>query len=143
MTRILRHILIVDRDPEARLAMSIALRHAGYKVSSARDENEALLQINSPRGKKTTFDLVILDMDLSGHENRKLADALNHDSVSTPSLVISNFSDKAFFIDMISHGHMEFIDNLCHKGQAEMRIWEVVEPDGYRRAAALPGIKLI
>lgn len=133
MTKIMKHILIVDRDPDARLAMLIALRHAGYKVSSAKDETEALSQLNLSRRKKAAFDLVILDMDISDHDNRKLAEALKHDSSNTPSLVVSNFSDKAFFIDMVSHGHREFVDNLCQKGEVAMRIWDAGERHDNKR----------
>ena len=120
-----RQILIIDRDPYARLAMSIALRHAGYKVSSVFDEEEALSLIESSNGERLGFNLVIIDTEMHGAFNRRLADALKHNVPSIPSLMVSNFSDKAFLIDLVSHGHNEFIENICGKGKAAMRIWDI------------------
>jgi DNA-binding NarL/FixJ family response regulator len=118
----LRHILLVDRDPNARLAMSIALRHAGYRVSSALDEEEALSLVTVPDGERPAFNLLIIDTELKGAPGRRLTDALNHFSPAIPSLMVSNFSDKAFFIDLLSHGHKGFIENVCCKDEALMRI---------------------
>ena len=120
-----RQILIIDHDPNARLAMSIALRHAGYKVSSVFDEEGALSLIDSSNGERPVFNLVIIDTEMPGACGRRLADALKHHVPSIPSLMVSNFSDKAFLIDLVSHGHDEFIENICRKGEAAMRIWDV------------------
>ena len=120
-----RQILIIDRDPDARLAMSMALRHAGYKVSSVFDEEEALALLDSSNGESPCFDLVIIDTGTPGAFGRRLADALKHNVPAIPSLMVSNFSDKAFFIDLVSHGHREFIEKVCGKNEATMRIWDV------------------
>ena len=120
-----RQILIIDRDPNSRLAMSIALRHAGYKVSSVFDEEEALSLIDLSNGERPGFNLVIIDTEMPGAFGRRLADALKYNVPKIPSLMVSNFSDKAFFIDLVSHGHNEFIENICGKGEAAMRIWDI------------------
>ena len=120
-----RHILILDRDQNARQAMSIALRRAGYRVSSAFDFKEALRLLDSAEGERSRWDLVVLDTEMSEGPGRKLAELLNGHVPAIPSIMVSNFSDKAFFIDMISHGHNEFIENACDKGEPTMRIWDV------------------
>jgi DNA-binding NtrC family response regulator len=117
-----RHILIVDRDPNARLAMSIALRHAGYRVSYALDEEEALSLVTAPNGERPAFNLLIIDTELKGAPDRRLTDALKHFSPAIPSLMVSSFSDKAFFIDLLSHGYTGFIENVCCKDEALMCI---------------------
>jgi DNA-binding response OmpR family regulator len=112
--------------------MSIALRHAGYKVSSVFDEEEALSLIDSSNGERPGFNLVIIDTEMPGAFGRRLADALKHSVPKIPSLMVSNFSDKAFFIDLVSHGHNEFIENICGKGEAAMRIWDISKYTGKR-----------
>ena len=105
--------------------MSLALRHAGYKVSSVFDEEEALSLLDSSTGEHTGFDLVIIDTEMPGAFGRRLAYALKHNVPTIPTLMVSNFSDKAFFIDLVSHGHREFIENVCGNNEATMRIWDV------------------
>ena len=78
-----------------------------------------------PHGEHTGFDLVIIDTEMPGAFGRRLAYALKHNVPTIPSLMVSNFSDKAFFIDLVSHGHREFIENVCGNNEATMRIWDV------------------
>jgi DNA-binding NtrC family response regulator len=120
-----RHILIVDRDPNARLAMSIALKRAGYRVSSALTEEEALSLVTFPSGERPAFSLLIIDTERKGAPGRRLTDALNHFSPPIPSLTVSNFSDKAFFIDLLSHGQNGFIEKVCCRDEAQRRIWNI------------------
>ena len=113
-----RHILIIDSAQNARLAMSIALRNASYKVSSVFDEEDVLSLLVSSNGERPSFDLVIVDMGTPGAVRRRLAHALRHNVPTIPLLMVSNFSDKAFIIDLVSHGHCEFIENFCEKNEA-------------------------
>ena len=113
-----RHILIIESVPNARLTMSIALRNASYKVSSVFNEEGALSLLVSSNGERPSFDLVIVDTETLGAFGRRLAHALRQIVPTVPLLMVSNFSDKAFIIDLVSHGHREFIENFCGKNEA-------------------------
>jgi len=130
---VFKHILIIDSDPNARQAMSTTLRHTGYRVSSVLDEDEALALLGVFYGEKAGLDLVIIDTGTPCAFGRRLADALKRNNPAIPSLMVSNFTDKAFIIDLVSHGNHKFIENICRKKQANMRIWDVNDKNTGRR----------
>jgi DNA-binding NarL/FixJ family response regulator len=107
------------------MAMAIALRHVGYRVSSALDEEEAVSLITAANGDRPAFSLLIIDTEMKGAPGRRLTDALMHFSPPIPSLMVSNFSDKAFFIDLLSHGQNGFIEKVCCRDEAQRRIWNI------------------
>jgi CheY-like chemotaxis protein len=66
-SRDLRHILIVDDDPQIRTLLSVTLRNAVYKVTIASDAFEAMTLCQS-----MTFDAVITDVEMPGMNGHEL-----------------------------------------------------------------------
>ena len=52
-----RDILVVDDDPDARTLMELALQEAGYRTRTARDGQEALLELERRRPDAIVLDL--------------------------------------------------------------------------------------
>jgi two-component system alkaline phosphatase synthesis response regulator PhoP len=67
-------ILIVDDDPEIVTLLSTRLSKRGYKVSTAVDGNSALEAV-----KKSTPDLMLLDVMMPGKSGWEVARALKQD----------------------------------------------------------------
>lgn len=107
-----KNILVVDSDTNTRIAMSTALRHTGYRVSAALNQEEAVTLL-SRKGRERSFDLLIVDTGCSGAQAKRLLDAVKQKSGPIPVIQVSNFSDKAFFIDLLNNGHKDFIERTC------------------------------
>src|SRR5512138_410704 len=79
-------ILVVDDDPDIGIMIKMMLEYKGYRVSVATraDEAEEMLQ-------EETFDLLIMDMLLSGANGIDLCSALkkNPGTAQLPVMMIS------------------------------------------------------
>ena len=69
-------ILVVDDDRAIRHAMATLLEEAGHLVVQAADGPAALAEL----GRRTPFDVMLLDVGLPGHERPRRADAGRHTS---------------------------------------------------------------
>jgi CheY-like chemotaxis protein len=81
-----KKILIVDDDPDVRLAMHVRLRSAGYQTLFATD---ALTSVTEAR--KHLPDLIILDLGLPGGDGYVVIDRLKRHPVTAviPIVVVS------------------------------------------------------
>lgn len=114
-----KNILVVDSDTNTRAAMSTALRHTGYRVRAALSQEEALCLL-SRKGKEPSFDLLIVDTESSSAQDRRLLDAVKQKSGVIPVIHVSNFSDKAFVIDLLNNGYKDFIEKTCMQRDAKL-----------------------
>jgi two-component system nitrogen regulation response regulator GlnG len=115
-----KNILVVDGDTSTRMAMSVALRQTGYRVSAALNSEEALSILFPSKGRERSFDLLIVDTEITGAQGKRLIDAVKQKGGRMPVIHVSNFSDKAFFIDLLNNGHKEFIEKTCAKRDAKI-----------------------
>src|SRR3954470_16435551 len=58
-----KHVLTVDDELNIRRLVEINLRHAGYRVSSARDGVDALAKIREDRPDLVLLDVIMPHMD--------------------------------------------------------------------------------
>ena len=111
-------ILIVDDDPDIRMAIGSVLRSRGYGVVEASDGEEALARL---RGEKP--DLMLLDLMLPKKDGfavvKELSDS-QEDCSDIPILVVSSIREEA------SHRRYEL--EVGHKLNVDEYIEKPIEP---------------
>jgi DNA-binding response OmpR family regulator len=79
-----RTVLLVEDEPDVRLATRLLLERAGYAVIEARGGEEALAQVG-----KTKVDAVFLDLQLPGIDGWSVLEELRApDGSSLPPVII-------------------------------------------------------
>jgi CheY-like chemotaxis protein len=90
-----KKILVVDDDPEVRLALELRLRTNGYTVFLAEDGEESMLQtrLHMP-------DLILLDLGLPAKDGFSVLESLKADTstASIPVIVVTG-RDRAYNFD--------------------------------------------
>jgi DNA-binding response OmpR family regulator len=90
-------LLVVEDDPELRLAMAELLARPGHGVDAVGDGREALLALQT-----TDYDLAVVDLGLPGLEGLALIRALRRQRVGLPILVVTardRIEDKVAGLD--------------------------------------------
>ncbi|MCF7972143.1 MAG: response regulator [Methylococcaceae bacterium] len=84
----LKHILIVDDDPDLRSLMVDYLRNNGYEISAASDGNEMRVVL-----AEQTIDLLILDLMLPGEDGLSLLRWIREQN-GPPIIIVSARGDE-------------------------------------------------
>jgi DNA-binding response OmpR family regulator len=105
-----KHVLIVDDEHNFCFSASLALKKAGFTVSTAYSGEEAIDLILDTRRKENCFDLMILDIQLPGISGLELIDRLKLDSVLVPILAISGVADNSVINELISRNCPDFLE---------------------------------
>lgn len=102
-----QHILVVDDEAQIRELLCIYLKKQGFEVSSAATsvETAALL-------KKSSFDLVVLDIGLADEDGLRLLAEIkkNH-----PGLKVVMLTGMGFVEDLLQEAHQKGADGYVSK----------------------------
>lgn len=120
-----KHTLIVDDDDTMRMAMAVALRRSGYRVSSARDREEALDVILNGDRSPERVDFVLVDLQMPGASGMKLVEELKRKASPISVFAVSGFTDKAFLIKLLSSGCTDFIEKTVEVHEHMHRVGDV------------------
>lgn len=112
-------ILIVDDDPDMRLAIASVLRSRQYDVIEACDGYEALRRLQEDRPQLMLLDLLMPGMD-GFAVIKALRDSQNKEYPDVPILVISSIREEA------SHRRYEL--ELGHELSVDDYIEKPIEP---------------
>ncbi|MBE0430289.1 MAG: response regulator [Dehalococcoidia bacterium] len=112
-------ILIVDDDPDMRLAIASVLRSRQYDVIEACDGYEALRRLQEERPQLMLLDLLMPGMD-GFAVVKALRDSQNREYPDVPILVISSIREEA------SHRRYEL--ELGHELSVDDYIEKPIEP---------------
>lgn len=84
-----QHILVVEDDAKNRKIMTDLLGHAGYRVETAGDGNDALAMIRSE-----TPDLIFMDVQLPGIDGYAVTRSLRADPAfrKVPIIALTSFA---------------------------------------------------
>ena len=105
-----KHILIAEDEREVRLSLSIILKQAGYRVTTAEDGLEALRQIVELSKSDHPADLLVTDIMMPGMSGIELLDELDKQDVVLSVLVITGYGDKEMVVKLLRRGCSDFID---------------------------------
>ncbi len=99
-----RRILVVDDDPDMRLALDLTLRKAGYACTLARDGQEALDLL-----RRNRFDLVVTDLRMPRVDGIELLERMSAAAPRTPALVITAHGTVDTAVESMKRGAVDFL----------------------------------
>lgn len=102
----MKHILIVEDNPELREALEIAFRSAGFAIIKAAD-GEAGLRA----ARKASPDLILLDIVMPKMDGLTLMKELQRDpkTARIPIIFLTNLSDTDTVAEVQRHGGHDFL----------------------------------
>lgn len=107
-----KHIVVVDDDPNTRVALSMALTRCGYEVTLASDGEEALEMIHDASGNNHHIDLAIVDIHLPKMSGSHLITELKKEPKHVPVFLVAGYTDKEFLIDILDKGIAKPFEHL-------------------------------
>ncbi len=110
MNAVNKHIMIVEDEEQTRFTLSIILKKAGYKVTTAADGLTAFTKINNAKNSPAPIDFLLTDIQLPYMTGLELINKLNNANMSLPTLVITGYGDKKIVIELMRTGCREYID---------------------------------
>ena len=115
------HILIVEDDIEMRTMITEFLRHKGFKVSTASNEEEMYRVI-----KASSVDLILLDIMLGGENGIEICEKLRTQN-SIPIILVSALSADSQKMDGYEVGADDYITKPFNPKLLEARLRAVLK----------------
>ncbi len=115
------HILIVEDDIEMRTMITEFLRHKGFKVSTASNEEEMYRVIKASR-----VDLILLDIMLGGENGIEICEKLRTQN-SIPIILVSALSADSQKMDGYEVGADDYITKPFNPKLLEARLRAVLK----------------
>ncbi|MBK7641482.1 MAG: sigma-54-dependent Fis family transcriptional regulator [Planctomycetes bacterium] len=103
-------VLVVDDDPDIRLALEMLLGYEGYAVWTAKDGAEALARVESEAGKGRRPGVVLTDLKMPRMDGLELLDRLRERSDPPPVVLISGHGDIQTAVEAIQRGALNFLE---------------------------------
>ena len=94
------HIIIAENEEHTRLAISLILEDAGYKVTTAGNGREALYLIQDCLKRKERIDLLVTDLQMPILNGVELIDKILERAIPIPIVIITGYKDTE--IDIIA-----------------------------------------
>lgn len=130
-------ILVVDDDYHVRHALSQALKHEGYDVTSARDGAEALVKFSNQN-----FGMVITDLRMPKTGGLELLEAVKKRSPDTAVVMVTAYGEIEEAVEAMRRGASEFLVKPFPIGKLEEVVRKILwkNPKG---SVALPHVATI
>ena len=126
-------ILIVDDEPDMRLAVRNVLKLRGYEIAEAGDGPAALAMARESRP-----DLVLLDMRLPGMDGIEVLDGLKKIDDTVPVVMITGYGHIQSAVDVMKLGASEYLQKPFENAQLVETVKRFVQSAPPRRAAPRP-----
>ncbi|MCX8031418.1 MAG: sigma-54 dependent transcriptional regulator [Thermodesulfovibrionales bacterium] len=104
MSKDCQHILIVDDDPQMRLALMEAIKRLGYSAALSNNGKDALEKL-----RKFDFSLIITDMKMPDLSGLDLLKEIRKASLKIPVLVITAFPTVENAVDSMKEGAIDYL----------------------------------
>jgi DNA-binding NtrC family response regulator len=88
-----KRVLVADDEKHTRVALSIILRKAGFRVTAVEDGLQALKTLLFAIRQSTPFDLLIIDIQMPGLTGIEFVDEISKLGVRFPILLITGYRD--------------------------------------------------
>jgi CheY-like chemotaxis protein len=126
-------ILIIDDEPDMRLAVRNVLKLRGYEIAEAGDGPAALALARESRP-----DLVLLDMRLPGMDGIEVLAGLKKIDDSVPVVMITGYGHIQSAVDVMKLGASEYLQKPFENAQLVETVKRFVQSAPPRRAAPPP-----
>jgi type II secretory ATPase GspE/PulE/Tfp pilus assembly ATPase PilB-like protein/DNA-binding response OmpR family regulator len=115
-------ILLVEDDRESRALIESHLAEQDYRVTVADDGVDALMQLG-----RTTFDLVLSDINAAEFDGFKLLQAMQKKGIQTPVVFLSADADEEAEIKGLEMGVAEYIKKPVNRELFLLKIKKVLK----------------
>src|SRR5437867_9542956 len=123
-------ILIVDDEPQGRMALEVLLHSSGYRLVFAANGAEALAQAAS-----LAPDLILLDVMMPGMDGFEVCRRLRADSTlaEVPVIMLTALDDRDSRLRGIEAGADDFITKPFDRVELRARVRTITRLNRYRR----------
>ncbi|MEY2745706.1 MAG: hypothetical protein RL112_748, partial [Planctomycetota bacterium] len=101
-------ILVVDDDPDIRLALEMSLNYHGYEVLVAKDGEEALARLKKEQESGAPVAMVLTDLKMPRLDGMGLVERLSGSGL--PVVVVSGHGDVATAVEAVRKGAVNFLE---------------------------------
>lgn len=115
------HLLVVDDDPSALTLIGRMIESFGYLVSTATSGSKAIEAMRT-----TPFDVVITDLVMPDMDGLDLVRHIRASHPTTCAAIITGFTDRTTFSEVIETGAEDFIGKPVHRGELQARIERIL-----------------
>jgi two-component system phosphate regulon response regulator OmpR len=115
------HLLVVDDDRRLRDLLSRFLQREGYRVTTAKDANDARAKLDG-----LTFDLLILDVMMPGESGFDLAKSLRKTS-QVPILMLTARAETENRINGLEIGADDYVSKPFEVRELSLRIANILK----------------
>ncbi len=115
-------VLVVDDDPDIRLALEMLLGYEGYSVWTAKDGEEALARIESEAAKGRRPGVVMTDLKMPRMDGLELLERLRARSDPPPVVLISGHGDIQTAVEAIRRGALNFLEKPLSEERVRVTI---------------------
>jgi len=115
-------ILLVEDDRESRALIESHLAEQNYRVTVVDDGVDALMQLG-----RTTFDLVLSDINAAEFDGFRLLQAMQKKGIETPVVFLSADADEEAEIKGLEMGVAEYIKKPIKKELFLLKIKKVLK----------------
>ena len=112
-------ILIVDDDPDVRMALAVTLEEAGHEIEEASDGIDVL-----DMARKTSPDAILLDINMPGMDGFQALEQIksHRDTADIPVIMISARARPRDREDALFMGAVDYVTKPWSEGEVELRV---------------------
>ena len=112
-------ILVVDDDPDVRMALAITLEEAGHDIAEASDGLEVLDLV-----REISPDAILLDINMPGMDGFQVLEQLkvDGDTAEIPVIMISARARPRDREDALFMGAVDYVTKPWSDGEVELRV---------------------
>src|SRR5512139_892073 len=105
-----RHILLAEDEGGFRYSASVALKAAGYRVTTARDGPEALERAAEARASGNPVQILVTDQQMPGMTGTELVRALHDRGFEFPVVVVTGWAGSSHDPSLHGAGIREVVE---------------------------------
>ncbi len=118
----MKPILVVDDDPQMRMALNDAIKRTGYEAVLAENGQDAMTKLNS-----NPFAMVITDMKMPRMDGLSLLKEIRRKAGNIPVLVITGYGTIENAVDAMKEGAAEYLMKPFSFDALIMKIGSIME----------------
>lgn len=118
----MKPILVVDDDPQMRMALNDAIKRTGYEAVLAENGQDAMTKLNS-----NPFAMVITDMKMPRMDGLILLKEIRRKAGNIPVLVITGYGTIENAVDAMKEGAAEYLMKPFSFDALIMKIGSIME----------------
>jgi len=103
-------VLVVDDDPDIRLALEMILKYEDFEVWTSKDAREALGRLDEEQAAGRRADVVLSDVKMPGMDGLELLAEIRARPAAPQVVMISGHADIATAVEAVRKGAADFLE---------------------------------